>query len=133
MTKFENIRFIKADCLEPDSDSFKDSVKDSDAVIHSVGALLDPAGKFNYKDLIKDIESGEILKKNPFDIAKNIFEDAVKDKTSIRTSVYEQSLEALNRDSCINTAKALAAGHSKDSQNKNFVFISASKSIAPTL
>jgi hypothetical protein len=80
-------------------------------VIHSVGALLDPAGKFNYKDMIKDIETGQIFKKNPVDLAKDIFEETVKDKTSIRTSVYEQSLEALNRDSCINTAKAFAKGH----------------------
>ena len=111
MTKFKNITFVKADCLEPESDSFKDALTDSDAVIHSVGALLAPAGKFNYKDLIKDIETGDILKKNPAEMEKDIFEDAVKDKTSIRTSVYEQSLEALNRDSCINTAKALAKGH----------------------
>lgn len=44
--------------------------------------------------------------------------------------MYEKSHEGLNRDSCINVAKILA----ESSQNKkNFVFFSASDTIAPML
>jgi nucleoside-diphosphate-sugar epimerase len=51
MAKFKNIQFVKADVLDKDSDSLKDVLKDSDAVIHTVGALLD-GGSLNYKEVI---------------------------------------------------------------------------------
>jgi dTDP-glucose 4,6-dehydratase len=63
--RFNNISYVQADVLDKDSQSLSDALKDSDSVIHTVGALLD-GGAFNYKDLIKDIETGQICRKNPF-------------------------------------------------------------------
>ena len=76
-----------------------------------------------YKHLIKEIETGRFLK-NPQAFFQQIIEEVIKRQSTIPTTTYESSLEALNRDSCINVAKLAK----KDCR---FVFISAADTIAP--
>jgi hypothetical protein len=59
-------------------------VEECDAVIHTVGALLDG----DYKNFIKDIESGEIFR-NPRKATMKMMEEIVKMQTSIPTTTYE--------------------------------------------
>ena len=60
-------------------------------------------------------------------MAQSAMEEIIKNQSSIKITPYEQSLEALNRDSCINVANAFT----KHKSGGNFVFISAAKTIAP--
>lgn len=52
--KFENVSFVKGDCL--DSNTFKDYLEDVDGVIHTVGTLVEKKGdpKLSYEAMNKD-------------------------------------------------------------------------------
>lgn len=65
-------------------------------------------------------------------ILQDAIYEAQKRANSIPVQVYEKSHEGLNRDSCINVAKILAESVGQN-EKKNFVFISASQSILPSL
>mmetsp|Transcript_11101 Transcript_11101/g.18617 ORF Transcript_11101/g.18617 Transcript_11101/m.18617 type:complete len:163 (-) Transcript_11101:559-1047(-) len=74
LAKFKNMHFKQGDCLllrtlfdtenkieltQEQSkllEETKGLVQESDSVVHTVGALLDGSERFNYKDLIKEIE-----------------------------------------------------------------------------
>ena len=64
-------------------------------------------------------------------MAQTAVEEVLKNRVSIHITPYEQSLEGLNRDSCINVANAFVSNQSSRPEKTNFVFISAAKSIAP--
>ena len=51
--RFKNIEFIKGDCLRPSE--FSSILKESDGVIHTVGALLDGSILIDYKKALADI------------------------------------------------------------------------------
>mmetsp|Transcript_33426 Transcript_33426/g.51310 ORF Transcript_33426/g.51310 Transcript_33426/m.51310 type:complete len:250 (+) Transcript_33426:14-763(+) len=137
-SRFRNIQFIQGDCLHLEDSVASDAIARSDAVIHTVGALLDESS--GYKQIIQDVESGNILNKvksikdmGVVDIAKNFFNEFQKQQGSVRTTTYEQSLEALNRDSLKNVAKVLADSVESKDEKKNLVFISAEPSVMPML
>ena len=85
-------------------------------MIHTVGALLDGSERFNYKDLIKTVETStpqQLVAKavtklsNPQALFADIKEEWEKQNSSVKTAPYELSLEALNRDSLVNVATLL--------------------------
>lgn len=62
---------------------------------------------------------------------QEVFNDIQKKRNSIPVSTYEESHEAVNRDSCIFVARNFASLSSNE--EKNFVFLSASDTIGPLL
>lgn len=130
MAKFKNISYVQGNCLYPNDDTnLQDTVQKSDAVIHTVGTLLDGSSRFNYKDLIRDLESGQLCRRNPVELLQEVALEMQKNTTSVKTELYDQSSEGLNRDSCINMATLLA--DSESVKPKPFVFLSAAGTIAP--
>lgn len=117
--------------MDPEDESLNVAVSSSDAVIHTVGALLEGDSSFDYRQVINDIETGRVFKQDPAIAFQNLVNEVNKRQNSIPTTVYEKSHEGLNRDSCINVAKILA--NSTAEGKKNFVFFSASDTILPTL
>lgn len=109
MSRFENVEFVKADCLQ--IDSYPD-LSEVNAIVHSVGSITDLV---NYKQMLR---SGPLAFFN--DPAK-----AFQEVTS--TGSYEQSLEAQNRDS----VKLIAEQYHRQRKGGLFVFISAEASIVP--
>lgn len=107
-----------------------EAVSSSDAVIHTVGALLEGDGTFDYRQVINDIETGRVFRQDPAVAFQNLVHEINKRQNSIPATVYEKSHEALNRDSCINVARILAESAE---DKKRLVFFSASDTIAPML
>ena len=56
--RFTNIEYIQGDCLKPEA--FKDFLAESDAVIHTVGALLDGSAPIDYRKSLDDIQKGDL-------------------------------------------------------------------------
>ena len=130
MAKFKNISYVQGNCLYPNDDAhLQDTVQQSDAVIHTVGTLLDGSSRFNYKDLIRDLENGALCRRNPMELFQEVAVEMQKNTTSVKTELYDSSSEGLNRDSCINMATLLA--NSESATPKPFVFLSAAGTIAP--
>jgi hypothetical protein len=62
-----------------------------------------------------------------------LLNERAKNNYSIKTQVYEESHQAINRDSCTYLAKEFASLDQKINGKKPFVFLSASKAIGPLL
>ena len=131
--RFKNIEFVEANCLDPEDKQLIDNISESDAVIHTVGALLEGDSQFDYRQLINDFEKGRIFQTDPMVAFQNVVNEINKRQNSIPTTVYEKSHEGLNRDSCINVARILAQSITGVGEKKNFVFFSASDTIVPML
>ena len=67
MAEFRNIEFVQADVLKPEEQEFQDAIGSSDAVIHTVGALLEGDAQFDYRQIIREVEGLNIgrLPKDP--------------------------------------------------------------------
>jgi len=62
---FKNISFAQGDCLDPEDQGLVEAVSSSDAVIHTVGALLEGDSLFDYRQVINDLEGGKIFSRDP--------------------------------------------------------------------
>ena len=75
-------------------------------MIHTVGALLDGSFPLDYKKAIKDFQKGEVC--SPVIAMQGLAEEFAKNQSSLRTPVYEESHQAINRDSCTKLASMFA-------------------------
>lgn len=87
-SRFSNVKFHSGDCLKPET--YPDELKDCDAIIHTVGALIEGV---DYKGFLSGgIDSLLNKKINPVEILQKL--------NSNTKPKYDESHEAINRDSC---------------------------------
>ena len=118
---FTNVKFHQGDCLK--AETYPEEMNDCEAIIHTVGTLIEGV---DYKSLLNGgIDS--ILKKkvNPMEIFQKL-------SSSIQPK-YDESHEAINRDSCKLIAEHFNNACKQQNRKGHFVFLSAARSIAPML
>ncbi|CDW88623.1 UNKNOWN [Stylonychia lemnae] len=121
-SQFKNVTYYQGDCLKPET--YPKDLEEFDAIIHSVGAIMEG---FDYKEVLqKGMNSKIFQKRDPINIIQQLLAQGMKPK-------YDESLEAMNRDSCKLMAEHFNNACKKQDKKGHFVFISASKSITPVL
>ena len=80
--------------MKPDTYPTEKALAECDAVIHTVGALLEGA---EYKGLVNSNVCEKL--KNPQELFKSVYNTAVTASTGENVP-YDETLEAKNRDAC---------------------------------